>query len=46
MVKYDFATRYLYPYLPAFRDPAPSLGERLRTHVDRILAKKAAMRDI
>jgi len=46
MIKYDFRTRYCYDNLPPYKEPPPSLGERLRTHVEHILAKKAAMRDL
>ena len=46
MIKYDFRTRCFYHELPPYKEPQPSLGERLRTHVDQILAKKTAMRDL
>jgi hypothetical protein len=46
MIKYDFRNRCYYANLPAYKDPPPSLGERLRTHVEHILAKKTAMRDL
>jgi hypothetical protein len=46
MIKYDFRTRCFYHELPPYKEPQPSFGQRLRAHVDQILAKKAAMRDL
>jgi hypothetical protein len=46
MIKYDFRTRCFYHELPPYKEPRPSLGERLRARVGQILAKKAAMCDL
>lgn len=46
MIAYDFRTRCFYNNLPPYKEPPPSLGNRLRDHVLRILAKKTAMRDL
>lgn len=46
MIKYDFRTRCFYHELPPYKEPQPSLGERLRARVGQILAKKAAMCDL